>query len=81
MKCVTGKIGYRTEELAKEALIQNHIRRSHRDGSGPINVYQCNECGEWHFTSKGDTADFLTDKEVMERIKREQRALDWEGRF
>ena len=77
MKCISGKNGYASRQLAEEALIQHHIRKSHRPGSGPINVYECVDCGEWHFTSQGPIADFFNDREVIERIKREQRALDW----
>ena len=81
MRCVTGKNGYESEELALEALIQNHIRNRHRDGSGPINVYQCKECDLWHFTSKGIKANILTDKDVLERIQREQLVMDLESKY
>lgn len=81
MKCVSGKNGYESKELAQEALIQHHVRKSHRKGTGPINIYLCSDCDEWHFTSKGAPADFLEDGEVKERIAREKRALDWERLF
>lgn len=81
MGCVTGKTTYESEELAKEALIQNRIIRNHRDGSGPINIYNCADCGEWHFTSKGEEAAFLSDKEVSDRIQRERQFNEWSGKF
>ncbi len=77
MKCVTGKNAYESEEVAREALIQNRIRFNHRQGSGPINIYQCSDCQEWHFTSKGVEADFLNDDEVIDRIRKEIRLRDW----
>ena len=78
MKCSTGKNAYESEEMATEALIQNYVIHNHRSGSGPINIYQCNDCNLWHFTSKGETAEFLKDQKVRQRIKKEQRAHDWE---
>lgn len=81
MKCVTGKIGYETEELATEALIQNRIRNNHREGSGPINVYQCAECSEWHFTSKGEASKALKNPETVERIRKERQMMEWSDKF
>jgi len=75
--CVTGKNRYDSEELAKEALIENRIRNNHRDGSGPLNIYQCQDCSDWHFTSSGSEADFLQDPAIVERIKRQRKLFDW----
>lgn len=77
--CVTGKNCYDSKELATEALIQNRIRNRHRDGSGPINIYKCKDCDHWHFTSKGEIADFLKEPDVIKRIEKERRTLDWGG--
>ncbi|MEP1095239.1 MAG: hypothetical protein ABJG78_09025 [Cyclobacteriaceae bacterium] len=77
MGCVTGKNQYDSEDLAKEALIENRIRNNHRDGSGPINIYQCQDCKDWHFTSNGSEADFLRDPAIIERIKRQRQLFDW----
>ena len=81
MKCVTGKTVYDSEDLAQEALIQNRIRNNHREGSGPINIYQCKECNQWHFTSKGEVASFLKDPEVAARINNERKMFDWSQRI
>lgn len=80
-KCVTGKTIFESKELAEEALVQNHIRNNHREGSGPVNVYQCRDCFNWHFTSQGATCPLLLDSDVMQRIERERRAIDWEYRL
>lgn len=80
MNCVTGKTCYATEELAKEALIQNHIRNGHRTGSGPINYYKCNDCGNWHFTSKGNPHPMFSDAQTMNKIKKERLVQSWERR-
>lgn len=80
-KCSTGKVSFDSRELAEEALIQNHIRNNHRAGSGPINIYECMDCLNWHFTSRGDPCSLLIDPETVERIKKERRALEWEYRL
>ena len=69
---------YETQLLAVEALIQNHIINNYRAGQGPINVYQCDECGNWHFTSKGVKSEIFDDPEMIKMIEREKRALNWE---
>ncbi len=81
MKCVSGKRVYESEELALDALIQNQIRNHYRDGSGPVNVYECHECKNWHFTSKGPKADILEDPETIQRIRKEREGLEWESRL
>ena len=77
-KCVSGKNSFYSRELAIEALIQNHIRFNHREGSGPINVYQCDHCHDWHFTSRQPIADELIDANTQDKIKKESTALNWE---
>ena len=81
MSCPTGKTSFDSEELAVEALIQNHVRNAHRSGAGPRNVYECAECGCWHFTSKGADHTLFDDPEIIDRIQKESRALEWERKF
>jgi hypothetical protein len=77
MPCSTGKNGYYTEEEVQEALIRSHIKFTKAANS----YYQCADCGEYHLTSQGALHPSLNDPKVQERIKREQRSQDWEGRF
>ena len=81
MSCRSGKTSFESRELAVEGLIQNHIRRLHHSGKGPINVYECEECGNWHFTSRPPIIDELNDPEVIQRIKEEGRAFAWEQKL
>jgi hypothetical protein len=78
---VTRKVSYDTEELAVEALIQNHIRNDHMPGRGPINVYQCEHCGTWHFTSKGLANPTLENEDVKARIKKEKLGEYWDRKL
>lgn len=77
MKCVTGKVCYQSKDLAEEALVEARGRSHFREGSGPIAVYQCEDCGEWHFTSKGTPSELLRSTEVREQIRNQQEAEYW----
>ncbi|MEP5103839.1 MAG: hypothetical protein ABJQ84_04430 [Ekhidna sp.] len=79
--CVTGKRCFSDEALAVEALIQHHIINDYKGGQGPINVYQCIDCGNWHFTSKGPRNAFFEDDSVIKRIENERRGLSWERKL
>lgn len=81
MKCRTGKVSYDNKEIALEALIQNRTRYNYSEGSGPINVYQCEECGSFHFTSKGPMNATLTSDDNLARIRLGRQAGFWEDKF
>ncbi len=67
--------------MAIEALIQWHIRNSPGGTDGPKNVYECEECGNWHLTSKGMNHSKLRDSEILEYIRKERRAFEWEQKL
>lgn len=77
MDCVTGKVCFETIEKAEEALINNRIRFK----TGPKNIYQCNDCGFYHFTSQGEERSNLSDQETQEHINRERDASHWEDKL
>jgi hypothetical protein len=59
--CPTKKRQYLTQVQAEEALIE--ARKAYPQREGPIAVYQCDDCGYYHLTSKGEVnsrlAEFL----------------------
>ncbi len=82
MHCpVTRKVSFISKSLAEEALFSHHARQFHLNHTGPINVYQCDECGDWHFTSKGDPHPDLFSDDVQSRLKKEREATHWERRL
>ena len=52
MKCPSGKRIYHSKQLAEDALLELWSKNDYKHG-GPINIYQCEDCGNFHMTSKG----------------------------
>jgi hypothetical protein len=80
LSCRTGKRVYPTENLAEDALIDAHGRNQYA-GTGPIAIYQCEECGYYHFTSKGKMNEKLAQQIVNGKIKLQQQANQWEKKL
>lgn len=80
-KCISGKRSFENEAIAVEGLIQHHVINDYPAGQGPINVYQCEHCGMWHFTSKGPKNAVFDEPEIADRIKKERRANYWERKL
>lgn len=80
-KCVTGKRVYHSERLAEDALIEAHIHFNYGAGGGPVAVYQCEDCGEYHLTSRSPMNVRL--KELLENgiIKKQKEAQRWQNKF
>jgi hypothetical protein len=76
LKCPTGKRVFLTESLAEEALIDAHSRHQYA-GTGPIAVYQCEDCNYYHFTSKGKMNLKLAEHLASGKIKLQQQAYHW----
>ena len=82
MHCpVTRKRSFESREIAEEALRHHHTRQFHADDQGPVNVYECDHCGQWHFTSKGPVHQLLQDASFKDHMKREREAFHWERRL
>lgn len=77
MGCSSKKVCYNSPEEAEEALLQARAKYRH----GPVAFYECEFCGQYHLTSKGDKHIGLETKEEEERIQKEQEARFWEDKF
>ena len=78
-RCISGKRGYMTQEIAEDVLIEAHTRYEYRPQGGPIAVYQCEDCGQFHLTSKGPMNERLSralSEGVISRQKEANRWLD-----
>src|SRR5258708_25396530 len=68
IKCISHKKVYPTLEIAEDALIDARTNFDYAPHSGPIAVYQCEDCGRYHLTSKGTMnqklAQFIADGNI-----------------
>ncbi|NJN42995.1 MAG: hypothetical protein HC811_12960 [Flammeovirgaceae bacterium] len=80
-KCSSGKRGYASEELAVDALIGAHSTFIYKKGQGPISVYHCEDCGHYHFTSKGPMNERLYQQIKAGNISKEREANHWNSKF
>lgn len=81
LKCSSGKTAYHSESLALEALEELWSRASFRKGEGPVTVYLCEECAQYHFTSKGTVHERLSDLLNSGRLDRLRESAKWEEKF
>lgn len=80
-KCASGKKIYLTEELAIEALIEARTHSDFRPNQGPVAVYRCDDCGEYHLTSKGAMNEKLTLLIKNGKLTRLREASEWEKKL
>jgi len=75
--CVSNKKIYQSREVAEDALIEARTKFNYAPGSGPIAVYQCEDCGFFHLTSKGKMNERLA-KHISEgKIDLQKEANRW----
>jgi nuclear transport factor 2 (NTF2) superfamily protein len=75
-KC--GKRAYNSESLALDALIEAKIRFEQNTS---VTVYQCQDCGEWHLTSKGLMHPRLEAALRDGSIAKDRRAFHWQRKL
>jgi hypothetical protein len=75
--CVTRKKMYPSPEIAEEVLIQAWSTYEYAPGSGPVAVYQCEDCGQYHLTSSGEMNPRLAQYIKEGKIKLQKEANQW----
>ena len=80
-KCPSQKKIYSTEELAVEALIEARTHFDFRLNQGTVAVYRCDDCGEYHLTSKGKMNEKLGLLIKNGNINRMQEVSNWEKKL
>ncbi len=78
--CPTGKRAFATEVQAEEVLIDTRVRHSN-DSHGPVGVYRCDDCGQFHLTSKGPMNARLAQYIKDGKLKLNQEAERWKSKF
>lgn len=79
--CVSGKRMYSSQEVAEDVLIEAWTRFDYTSGNGPVTVYQCEECGQYHLTSKGSMNNKLAQALADGKIQRQKEADRWMDRI
>ncbi len=80
-RCVSGKRVYTTQEMAEEALLEAWARFDYAAGNGPVAVYRCEDCGNYHLTSRGPVNAKLDQALREGKITRQREANRWEEKF
>lgn len=77
IRCVSNKKVYLSEDIAEQALIEAHTQFEYKQGSGPIAVYRCDDCGYYHLTSQGPMNQTLERLLKDGKIQRQKEANQW----
>ena len=68
---------YPTQEIAEDALIEARINFDFPKGKGPVAVYQCEDCGQYHLTSRGTMNSRLAEHISSGKINLHKEANRW----
>lgn len=75
--CVSGKKMYPSERIAEDALIEAQTNFNYPANSGPVAIYRCEECGEYHLTSRGPMNERLAKQLSEGKIRKQKEANFW----
>lgn len=79
--CPSNKKGFASNTLAEEALLEAHHRNYYKDHNGPVNIYECDDCGQFHLTSKGELNTRLKEMLASGRLNKIREANFWESKL
>lgn len=77
IKCISHKKGYPSLEIAEDALIEARTNFEYGAHPGPVAVYQCDDCGYYHLTSKGTVNKRLAQYIAEGKLKQQKEANRW----
>lgn len=77
IKCISHKRVYLTKEMAETALLEARARYAYGNRTGPVAVYQCEDCGQYHLTSSGPVNEKLAEAQSSGILNRQQVAQAW----
>jgi hypothetical protein len=80
-RCISGKRVYASQEIAEDVLIEAWTRYEYNNNTGPISVYKCDDCGNYHLTSRGPMNERLAKALADGKIRQQKEARRWEDRF
>jgi hypothetical protein len=77
MNCISQKKTYSSASQAEDALIDAQIRYDYTSGNGPVAIYKCVDCGQYHLTSKGPVNERLAKLIEQGKVKSQKEANRW----
>jgi hypothetical protein len=80
-KCPSGKRAFQTETLAVDVLLELWSKNTYSSGNGPIAVYRCEDCGEYHLTSHGSMHPKLSEYLAGKTVNLDREANKWIDKF
>jgi len=78
MGCPTKKKSHQSKEIAETALFQARIQF---ENNNAIAVYECDSCGDWHLTSKGEMSERLKQAIDDGTLKKEIDKYQWNEKY
>ena len=75
--CPSHKKVYQSRGQAEDALLEARAKFDHTPNTGPIAVYQCEDCGFYHLTSKGKMNEKLAKHLAEGKIDLQKEANRW----
>jgi hypothetical protein len=76
-RCPSGKRIFESESFAEEALIELWSKNEYVAESAPQAVYKCDDCGNFHLTSRGPMNSKLQEAIKSGKIKLNREANKW----
>ena len=76
-KCVSGKKMFISLTIAEDALIELWSKNEYRQGEGPVAAYCCEDCGQYHLTSKGPMNERLAEALAGDELRIRREANKW----
>jgi hypothetical protein len=72
---------FSSREVAEDVLIELWTKNHYVSEHAPIAVYQCDDCGNYHLTSRGPMSEKLSAALTSGKIKLQREANKWLDKF
>ncbi len=79
--CVSGKRCFPTKEVAEDVLLELWGKNDYRPGEAPIAVYQCDDCGNFHLTSREPMNERLAQAIADGKLNLQREAHRWSDKW
>jgi hypothetical protein len=81
LNCISGKRVFQTEAIAEDVLIELWSKNDYSENAAPIAIYKCEDCGYYHFTSRGPMNEKLSKYLSGNKARLDREANRWLNKF